>query len=84
VGNDYLYAGLGCDNSIHRGRGSLLDSMPNELYGGEGDDYLTGDKGADHLDGGPGNDDGDGGWKDDGNNFITGMETLYAGCGVDF
>ena len=83
-GHDELYAGFECDTTIHRGRGSLVDSQPNELYGGDGNDYLSGDKGADHLDGGSGDDEGDGGWKDAGNNFITSVETLYAGCGVDF
>jgi len=83
-GHDELYAGYECDTTIHRGPGSLVDSRPNELYGGDGNDYLTGDKGADHLDGGSGNDEGDGGWKDAGNNFITSVETLHAGCGMDF
>jgi Ca2+-binding RTX toxin-like protein len=83
-GDDELYAGYECDTSIHRGGGGLVDSLPNELGGGDGDDYLSGDKGADQLDGGPGDDAGNGGWNDAGDNYITSVETLYPGCGEDF
>ncbi len=82
-GDDSLYAGSGCDRDVRRGPGGLMDSLPNKLYGGTGDDYLAGDRGSDRLDGGAGNDEGTGGWRDGGGNVITSVETLDPGCGVD-
>ena len=83
-GGDTMYAGSECDEYVQRGRGGLVDSEPNDLFGGEGNDYLGGDKGPDRLDGGNGNDKGTGGWKDAGDNTITSVETLYPGCGMDY
>jgi Ca2+-binding RTX toxin-like protein len=72
-GDDRVHAGLFCDPGSSYGLG-VLDSAPNTLLGGPGNDYLTGDLGDDFLDGGPGFDRGTGGAEGNGVDVIISVE----------
>ena len=72
-GNDRIHGGGMCDFGSSSGSGTI-DSLPNELFGGPGDDYLTGDLGNDRLDGGPGHDRGQGGFHDGRADWIVSLE----------
>src|SRR5262245_26662545 len=74
-GNDVLHASYRCDFGSSAGAGTV-DTFPNELFGGPGDDYLTGDLGNDRLDGGPGLDRGQGGFRDGRIDLIDSVEKI--------
>ena len=74
-GNDQLHASYRCDFGSSAGAGTV-DTFPNELFGGPGDDYLTGDLGNDRLDGGPGFDRGQGGYRDGRIDWIDSLEQI--------
>ena len=81
AGNDQIYAALLCSiggNSYDTA--GLMDSDPNELFGGPGDDYLVGDKGNDRLDGGEGYDVGQGGYRDGRIDWIESVDRTIDGC----
>ena len=81
AGNDEIYAALLCSiggNSYDTA--GLMDSDPNELFGGPGDDYLVGDKGNDRLDGGEGYDVGQGGYRDGRIDWIESVDRIIDGC----
>ena len=84
AGDDFATGGDECDISSHRGPGAVLDSQPNEVFGGSGDDYLIGDRGNDLLDGGPGRDTGQPGWRDGRVDTLRSVEVIHQGCAVDF
>ena len=46
----------------------------NEVFGGDGDDFVSGDRGNDRLDGGPGTDSGTGGYYDGRIDWIESVE----------
>jgi Ca2+-binding RTX toxin-like protein len=81
AGNDEVYAALLCSiggNSYDTA--GLMDSDPNELFGGPGDDYLIGDRGNDRLDGGEGYDVGQGGYRDGRIDWIESVDRIIDGC----
>ena len=83
-GNDFLTGGFACDTTVPRGPGALLDTQPNEVFGGPGNDYLIGDRGNDRLDGGPGHDEGQPGWRDGRIDRVDSVEVIHEGCAQDF
>jgi Ca2+-binding RTX toxin-like protein len=62
-GDDELLAAYRCEGDNSGGSG-MVDELPNEVFGGPGDDTLTGDLGNDRIDGGSGFDTADGGHQD--------------------
>lgn len=87
-GNDTIHAGPGESFVLP----SLRDTGSNEIYGGDGDDWLVGDAGDDRIEGGNGNDDIEGGdgndelYGDAGNDVIDGghdFNLLFGGTGKD-
>ena len=75
TGNDTLHASFRCDGGNSGGAGTV-DTWPNEVFGGPGDDYLAGDLGNDRLDGGPGDDRGQGGYNDGRIDWITSLDII--------
>jgi Ca2+-binding RTX toxin-like protein len=51
-------------------------ALPNEVFGGPGNDHLTGDLGNDRIDGGSGRDAGHGGHEDGRADWIESLETI--------
>jgi Ca2+-binding RTX toxin-like protein len=62
-GDDELDAAYRCDGGNSGGAG-MSDQLPNEVFGGPGNDRLRGDLGNDRLSGGAGFDTADGGHED--------------------
>ena len=63
-----------------------MDSDPNELFGGPGDDSLVGDQGNDRLNGCEGYDGGQGGYRDgriDWIQSVAGSTAAYPGSQTD-
>lgn len=79
--NDQLYAGIVCavgGNSYDTvGR---WDVFGNEVFGGDGNDYLVGDGGNDRIDGGDGFDQGHGGFLDRREDWIESLEREIDDC----
>jgi Ca2+-binding RTX toxin-like protein len=74
-GDDVLHGSYRCDFGSSSGAGTV-DEWGNELFGGEGDDYLAGDLGNDRIDGGPGFDKGQGGFRDGRIDWIESLERI--------
>lgn len=90
-GNDYIYGGFGCMEGFFgyaemltdiwrrtpSGSYEIVNRPPvgNEVFGGDGDDFVSGDRGNDRLDGGPGADSGTGGYYDGRIDWIESVET---------
>jgi len=74
-GNDVLHASYRCDGGNSGGAGTI-DDLPNEVFGGPGDDHLTGDLGNDRIDGGTGIDEGHGGHEDGRIDWIESLERI--------
>jgi Ca2+-binding RTX toxin-like protein len=74
-GNDVLHAGYRCDGGNSGGAGTV-DQLPNNVFGGPGNDHLTGDLGNDRLDGGSGRDEGHGGHEDGRTDWIESLEKI--------
>ena len=89
-GDDYVYGGRGCMEGPYNYAEMLTDiwrrtpsgsyeivNVPpvgNEVFGGDGDDFVSGDRGNDRLDGGPGTDSGTGGYYDGRIDWIESVE----------
>jgi Ca2+-binding RTX toxin-like protein len=73
-GDDVLHASYRCDGDNSGGSGTV-DRLPNEVFGGPGNDHLTGDLGNDRIDGGSGSDEGHGGHEDGQIDWIESLET---------
>jgi hypothetical protein len=74
-GHDVLHAGYRCDGGNSGGAGTV-DHLPNEVFGGPGNDHLTGDLGNDRIDGGSCRDEGHGGHEDGRADWIESLETI--------
>lgn len=72
-GDDVLHASYRCDGDNSGGAGTV-DRLPNEVFGGPGNDHLTGDLGNDRIDGGSGLDEGHGGHEDGRIDWIESLE----------
>jgi Ca2+-binding RTX toxin-like protein len=74
-GADVLHASYRCDGGNSGGAGTA-DGLPNEVFGGPGNDHLTGDLGNDRIDGGSGIDEGHGGHEDRRIDWIESLERI--------
>lgn len=81
-GDDVLHASYRCDGGNSGGPGTV-DRLPNDVFGGPGDDHLTGDLGNDRIDGGPGSDQGHGGHGDGRIDWMESLETIVT-CSSPF
>lgn len=80
-GNDQVYGAIFCavgGNSYDTG--GKLDGAADELFGGDGDDYLVGDRGNDRVDGGAGHDWAQPGHRDGRIDWVEAVEEMVDGC----